>query len=88
LEVFVQREVVIENKEDPHGLFLVFEQSEAVSGKAKCNIAVIREVSVRQCSVFNNNMLSEELEIIEPIENICCPPRYVGTWVFTARYRR
>jgi hypothetical protein len=37
-----------------------------------------------QHSVFNNNMLSKELKIMEPIENICCPPGYAGTWVFTS----
>ena len=82
MEAFVWREVVIENKEDPRGLFLVFEWSEAVGGKAKCNIVVIGEVSVGQRSVFNNNMLSEELEIMEPIENICCLSRFTCPWVF------
>ena len=81
MEAFVWREVVIENEENPRGLFLVFEQREAVGGKAKCDIAVIREISMGQPSVFNNNMLSEEFKIMEPIKNICCPPRYAGPFV-------
>ena len=82
LEAFVRREVVIENEEDPRGLFPVFERREAVGGKAECDIAVIREISMGQPSVFNNNMLSEEFKIMEPIENICCPPGYAGPLVF------
>jgi hypothetical protein len=46
LEAFIWREVVIENEENLCGLFLILEQSEAISGKAKCDITAIREVSV------------------------------------------
>jgi hypothetical protein len=43
---------------------------------------VIREVSVGQHLVVDNNMLSKELEIMEPIKNICCLPRFAYPWVF------
>jgi hypothetical protein len=82
LEAFVWREVVIENKEDPCGRLPVLEQSKAIGGKAKCNIVAIREVSVGQHSVVDNNTLSKELEIMEPIKNICCLPGFTCPWVF------
>jgi hypothetical protein len=46
LEVFVWREVIIENEENLCSLFPILEWSKAIGGKAECNITVIREVSV------------------------------------------
>jgi len=46
LEVLVWREIVVENEKDPCGMLLLFEWSEAISGKAKCNITTIQEVIV------------------------------------------
>ncbi len=70
LEVFLWREIVVENEEDPCGMFLLFKRSEAVGGEAECDIMMIREVIVRVCPVSNNNTLSEKRAIMAPIENI------------------
>ena len=40
-KVFVWREVVVENEEDPHSMLPLFKQSKAVGGEAKCNITMI-----------------------------------------------
>ncbi len=40
-EAFLWREIVVENEEDPCSMFLLFKRSEAISGKAKCNITMI-----------------------------------------------
>ena len=71
-EVFLQREVVVENKEDPCGMLPPFKGSEAIGGEAECDITIIREVIVRVSLVSNNNMLSKKRMIMEPIENIRC----------------
>src|SRR5258708_23700688 len=59
-EVFLWREIVVENEEDPHGMFLLFKRSEAISGEAECDITMIQEVIVRVRPVSNNNMLSKK----------------------------
>jgi hypothetical protein len=41
LEALVWREIVIEYEKDPHGMLLLFEWSEAISSKAKCNVTII-----------------------------------------------
>ncbi len=46
LEALVQREIVVENEEDPCGMLPLFEWSKAVGGKAQCNITMIQEVIV------------------------------------------
>jgi len=46
LEALLWREIVVENKENPCDMFPPFEWSEAVRGKPKCNITMIREVIV------------------------------------------
>src|SRR5258707_1639783 len=70
-EAFLWREIVVENEEDPCGMFLLFKRSEAVSGEAECNIMMIREVTARVRPVSNNNTLSKKRAIMAPIENIC-----------------
>jgi hypothetical protein len=69
-EAFVWREIVVENEEDPRGMFPLLKRSEAVGGKAECDITMIREVIVRVRPVSNNNTLSKKRAIMEPIENI------------------
>src|SRR5258708_12327149 len=69
-EAFLWREIVVENEEDPRGMFPLFKRSEAVGGKAECDITMIREVIVRVRPVSNNNMLSKKRAIMAPIENI------------------
>jgi len=46
LEVLVQREIVIEDKEDLCRMLLLFKGSKAVSGKAERNVMMIQEVMV------------------------------------------
>jgi len=46
LEVFVWREIIVEDKEDPCSVLPLFEGSEAVSGKSECNVTMIQEVMV------------------------------------------
>jgi hypothetical protein len=46
LEALVWREIVVEDEEDPCGMFPLFEWSEAVGGEAECDITMIREVIV------------------------------------------
>jgi len=46
LEALIQREIVIEDEEDPRSLLLLFEGSEAVSGKTEHNVTMIQEVMV------------------------------------------
>ena len=70
-EAFLWREIVVENEEDPRGMFPLFKRSEAVGGEAECDITMIREVIVRVCPVSNNNRLSKKRAIMAPIENIC-----------------
>ena len=41
LEPLVWREIVIENEEDPRSMLSIFKWSEAIRGKAKCNIMMI-----------------------------------------------
>ncbi len=41
LEVFLWREIVVENEEDPCGMFLLFKRSKAISGEAECDIMMI-----------------------------------------------
>jgi len=41
LEALIQREIVIEDKEDPCSLLLLFEGSEAVGGEAEHNVTMI-----------------------------------------------
>ena len=41
LEALLWREIVVENEENPHGMFLPFEWSEAICGKPECNITMI-----------------------------------------------
>jgi len=41
LEALIWREIVIEDKEDPRGLLLLFEGSKAISGEAECNVMMI-----------------------------------------------
>jgi len=59
-EAFLWREIVVENEEDPHSMFPLFKRSEAISGKAKCDVTMIQEVIVRVCLVSNNNTLSKK----------------------------
>ena len=40
-EAFLWREIVVENEEDPCGMFPLFKRSKAISGKAKCDITMI-----------------------------------------------
>jgi len=47
LEALVQREIIIENEENPHGMLPLLEWSEAVSGEAERDITMIQEVIVR-----------------------------------------
>ena len=68
LEVFIWREIVIENQKDPCSMLLLFEWSEAVSGEAKCNITMIREVIVGQSLISDNNTLFKKRAIMEPIK--------------------
>ena len=51
-------------------MFPLFKRSEAISGKAECDVTMIQEVIVRVCLVSNNNMLSKKRAIMVPIENI------------------
>jgi len=46
LEALIWREIVIEDEEDPHGLLLLFEGSEAIGGEAEHNVTMIQEVMV------------------------------------------
>jgi len=46
LEVLIQREIVIEDKEDPCSLLLLFEGREAIGGEAERNVTMIQEVMV------------------------------------------
>ena len=41
LEVFLWREIVVENEEDPCGMFPLFKRSEAISGEAESDITMI-----------------------------------------------
>jgi len=41
LEVFIWREIVIENKKDPHSMLPLFEWSKAVGSEAKCDVTMI-----------------------------------------------
>src|SRR5258708_33221213 len=69
-EAFLWGEIVVENDENPRGMFPLFKRSEAVGGKAECDITMIWEVIVRVRPVSNNNMLSKKRAIMAPIENI------------------
>ena len=80
--MLVWREIIIENKEDPHGLLLLFEGSEAISGEAKCDVTMIGEVMVGQTLISNNNMLAKKHVIMKSIENICCFSRSAGLCMF------
>ena len=82
LEVFIWREIIIEDKEDPHGLLPLFEGSEAIGGKAKCNVTMIREVMVGQTLNSNNNTLTKKHAIMKSVKNICCFSRYAGLCIF------
>ncbi len=59
----------------------LLKRSEAVSGEAKCDIMMIREVIVRVRPVTNNNTLSKKRAIMEPIENIHYRSRPAGLCV-------
>ena len=59
----------------------LFKGRKAIGGEAKSDITMIREVIVRVCLVFNNNMLFKKRTIMKPIKNICCHSRPVGLWV-------
>ena len=82
LEVFIWREIIIEDKEDPCGLLPLFEGSKAISGKAECDVTMIREVMVGQMLVSNDNMLAKKHAIMKYIKNICCFSRYAGLCMF------
>ena len=69
-EVFLWREIVVENEEDPCSMFPLFKRSEAIGGEAECDITMIQEVIVRVHPVSNNNMLSKKQAIMAPIKNI------------------
>jgi hypothetical protein len=80
-EAFVWRKIVVENEEDPRGMFPLFKRSEAVGGEAECDITMIREVIVRVRPVSNNNTLSKKRAIMNPIENIRYRSRPAGLCV-------
>ena len=82
LEAFIWREIIIEDKEDPHGMLPLFEGSEAVSDEAECNVTIIQEVMVGQTLVSNNNTLAKKRTIMKTIENIHCHSRYAGLCMF------
>src|SRR5258707_2112055 len=65
-EAFLWREIVVENEEDPCGMFPLFKRSEAIGSEAKCDIMMIREVIVRVHLVSNNNTLSKKQSIMAP----------------------
>src|SRR5260370_23866632 len=43
-EVFLWREIVVENEEDPRSMFPLFKSSEAVGGESECDIKLIQDV--------------------------------------------
>src|SRR5260370_378364 len=66
-EAFLWREIVVENEEDPRGMFPLFKRSEACGGKAGCDITMILQVILRQRPVPHNTPLSTSRSILPPI---------------------
>ena len=66
----VRAEVVIEQDKGPGSLCAPFEGGEAISGQAKCDIALILEELVRELLPVNSDVLAEESAVVLGIRDV------------------